>query len=903
MIKSHIRLSLLFLIIFAVIPWNKSFSQQITGLVIDEEKLPLEFVSVALLQTKDSLLVQYTSTGEDGKFNLSGFKEGTYMLQIYLMTYQANQRTLTFSKEEVDLGTVELKKEINQLDEVVINAVIPIIIKQDTMAFNTKAFKVKQDDSVEDLIKKLPGVQIATDGTVNAQGEDVTKILVDGKEFFNNDMTIALKNLNADAIKSVQIIDEESDDTRTTGIKDGEKSKIINLVLKEGKKSGYFGKIGAGYGTNDRYSTNFDINRFTKSSQLAVFGNLNNINNTGATVFRRDGSRGSSNSGYLTTGTAGANYNYEFKKDLNFNIDYHYGYSDREEEETSKRTEFTEDESFTSEREDTSQNISNNHNLNFSLRDRSKEGSYTELRGNFKNDTRESDSENSTVFFDDNNNEDTNSTRSTRSDDDRDSGNLRFSYRKKINDKGRNIRIRSEISFSDNKDLNFQSSLNKFNVSDDTNYYESNEVTTRDEKNKGLNYEVSFRYMEPIIEHHLISFSSSFEKDNNNEKLDESKTINDILQNPFIYNLDYDKIVSDYQFGYVFSQDKMQVYLSGAIETMKQKLDVDNLSIIDRKYNNFLPRLYAAYEYKKGHKLRFRYNKDVSLPSSYQVTPIVNDFNPLYISVGNTELTPEKSDNLFIMIGSHGFKTATSMFAMLRYSNTSNAIVTSRSIDDNYVQHVTYENYGSKSNLRGFLTYSKKIDNISLRYTIRLSGTISDYTTIIDNAHNETNSKSSNFSLNLGNENKNKVDVNIGAKFDFNKTTYSLQGQDRNYFQQNYYTKFDWDITNDLTFNTQFDYSLYSDNNFDSQTIPIWNVALEYAFLNGKRGNIKFQVFDILDKDVGIVRTSSDNYFEETFKKNLGTYAMLSFTYNIKPPTGKSSKRGSGERRYRGHKH
>ena len=96
---------------------------------------------------------------------------------------------------------------------------------------------MKQDDNVEDLIKKLPGVEIATDGTVAAQGQDVTKILVDGKEFFNNDMSIALKNLTADAVKSVQIIDEESDDTRTTGIKDGEKNKIINLVLKEGKKS------------------------------------------------------------------------------------------------------------------------------------------------------------------------------------------------------------------------------------------------------------------------------------------------------------------------------------------------------------------------------------------------------------------------------------------------------------------------------------------------------------------------------------------------------------------------------------------------------------------------------------------------------------------------------------------
>ena len=427
---------------------------------------------------------------------------------------------------------------------------------------------------MEDLIKKLPGVQIGTDGSVTAQGQEITKILVDGKEFFNNDPTTALKNLTADAIKSVQIIDEESDDTRTTGIKDGEKRKIINLVLKEGKKSGYFGKLGAGIGTNDRYTSDFDLNRFTANTQLALFGKLNNINNTGATVFRRDGSRGG-NSGFLTTGTAGANYNYEFKKDLNFNLDYHYGYSDREEEEESKRTQFTQDKSFTSEKNDDSQNISNNHNVNFSLRDRSVEGKYLEFRGSFKNDNRESDSNSTTAFFDENNNLDANSERITRSEDERNNGNLRFSYRKKLNEKGRNLRVRSGISFSDNKDMNFQNSTN---VSDVTSSFESNEITTKDEKNKSLDYNVSFRYMEPIVEHHLISFSSSIDNNNTDESVDQRKTINEISENPFIYQLDYNKQVYNNQLGYVFSQDKIQVYLSGSLETMKQKLDVDNVA-------------------------------------------------------------------------------------------------------------------------------------------------------------------------------------------------------------------------------------------------------------------------------------------------------------------------------------
>jgi hypothetical protein len=879
---------------------DNSFAQSLNGTVIDEEKNPMEFVSVALLQPEDSLLVKYTSTGIDGKFELSGFKEGTYMLQIYFMTYQADQRMLTFSKEAMDVGSVELKKEVNQLDEVIITAVIPIIIKQDTMAFNTKAFKVRQDDNVEDLIKKLPGIEIATDGAVSAQGQEVTKILVDGKEFFNNDMSIALKNLTADAVKSVQIIDEESDDTRTTGIKDGEKNKIINLVLKEGKKSGYFGKMGLGIGTEERYTSNFDINRFTKNTQTAVFGKLNNINNTGATVFQRDGSR-SNNSGYLTTGTSGANFNYEFKKDLNFNVDYYYSYSDRDLEESSNRTEFTNDKSFTSSRDNRSENISNNHNINFSLRDRSTKGVYMAFRGEFKKDDRESTTNNSTVFFNENEVENTNSERSIASEDKRNNGELSLYYSKKLNEIGRNFRIRSGLDFRDNDDINFQQSLNKFNVSDPTNYSESNEITKRDENNKAVNYNFSIRYMEPIVPHHFVSVSTGIRNGNDDDKLAQTKTVNDIALTPLIYDIDYKNRTYNQRLGYVYSKDKFQLYASGAYHTMHQKMDLDRAMVIDNKYNNILPEISMNYEYKKGSNVRLKYEKETSLPSANQASPVVNDFNPLYISQGNANLTPEESYEYSLRAYSHDFKSAGSFFTYFNYTKTSNAIVTNRTIDDNYVQYSTYQNYGSKSTVRGVIHFSKKINSIGLRYTTRISANTSDYFTIIDDALNNTKSRGAGFGLSLGNDNKNNADLVVGANYNFNKTTYSLQNRDRDYFRQNYYSKFDWDITDGLNFNTQFDYSLYTDNNFDSQTVPIWNLAIQHSFFSGKRGNLKLQIFDILDKDLGIERTSSANYYEETFSTNLGTYAMLSFTYNIKPPTGRSSKRGEDNhrRRYR----
>lgn len=891
-------------ILLIILTIQNTFSQDISGVVLDEENKPLEFVSVALLQPKDSLLVKYTSTDIDGKYVLPNIKAGTYLFQIYLMTYQANQQTLTVGETDMEIKTVSLKREVNQLDEVLISAIVPIKIMQDTTAFNTKAFKVKQDDNVEDLIKKLPGIEISTDGSVTAQGETVTKILVDGKEFFSNDMTVALKNLNADAIKSVQIIDEESNETRTTGVKDGEKTRILNLVLKEGKKTGYFGKLAGGLGTNDRYTANADINMFSKNTQLAVFGGLNNINNTGATVFQRDGSRSNTNSGMLTTGNAGANFNYEIKKDYDFNIDYHYGYSDNEQEQVTNRTDYTNTSSFSSIDTLASDNVSNNHNVNFSLRNRSKEGVYFEFRGNFKNDQRESNSANNKEFFDENGNEDTFSERITRSDDLRNNGGLRFNLDKKFNDNGRNLRFRSGISFNDNDEENYQISENKYNQSDLPNYSEEIEVTKRDEKIGAINYNISLRYMEPIVKNHLVYFSTKVDNTIEGDDVDQSRIINDVAQDPLIYQLDYNKQVYNNQLGYAFSKDKIQFYASGAIETMKQVLtEASSPEEVNNKYNNFLPRATFSYEYKKGKKIYVRYRKETKLPTANQISPIINDFNPLRIFVGNTDLTPEISNQIFLMYRNNDFKTTTNFFSYLSYSKVNNAIVVSNSFDENYIQTSTFENYGDRSNFRGTFGYGSKIKKIPLRYNVRLSGNIDDYTTIINNEASETKTKGSSLNLSFSNDNKNNFDVIIGAKFNINKTTYSINDDDRDFFQQNYYTKFEWDFTNSLNFNTQFDYTLYTDNQFDSQNIPIWNMAVEYAFLKAKRGNLKLQVIDILDESVGIEKKSSANYFEETFKRTLGTYVMLSFTYSLKPPSGKGSKRdsGGGRRYHRSH--
>ena len=303
-----------------------SMAQSISGKVVDEEKKPLEFASIAVLNAIDSTLVSYASTDSKGDFKVVDISSGKRIFQINLIGYKVYQKNVNFAGKPLNFGPITLIEKDNTLDEISITAVIPISIKKDTMAFNTKAFKVRVDDTVEDLLKKLPGVEVDADGKVKAQGEDVSKVYVDGKEFFGGDPAVAMKNLSADAIKKVEVIDEKSDKARVSGVNDSDRAKVINLVLKDDKKVNDFGKFQGGYGSDNRYLTSVSYNRFSPKIQASVIGKYNNVNTTGSDIsdimsfgggsggfsIRRGGSGGSS-SGFITTGIGGFNLGYELK--------------------------------------------------------------------------------------------------------------------------------------------------------------------------------------------------------------------------------------------------------------------------------------------------------------------------------------------------------------------------------------------------------------------------------------------------------------------------------------------------------------------------------------------------------------------------------------------------------------
>lgn len=278
------RLPICSLIFLLLSTFVFSQSSSIFGNIINEQKEPIEFVSVVLLQQKDSTFVNYTITDIKGYFKIPDVPNSSLIVQFSYMGYITQSKNIDFKNEAVDFKTITFIENLNALNEVTISVVVPIQIKKDTIAFNASSFKVNPDDNLESLLKKLPGLEIESDGKVVAQGNEVTKIFVDGKEFFGGDPAIVLKNLSADAISKIEVIDKKSDVAELTGVDDGNKEIVINFTLKKSKKKQGFGKVSAGMGLDSRYFSNLNYNKFTPKNQFSVIGKFNNINVTGSNI-------------------------------------------------------------------------------------------------------------------------------------------------------------------------------------------------------------------------------------------------------------------------------------------------------------------------------------------------------------------------------------------------------------------------------------------------------------------------------------------------------------------------------------------------------------------------------------------------------------------------------------------
>ncbi len=891
----------LVLILMSTYSFSQNSKVDIKGIVVDTSSVPLPATTVVLLDVKDSVMVGFQVTDKNGKFTIPKVKPGKYILKSSFIGYQTWTKLIELSGviETFDVGTILLREKRNILNQVdVVADQIPIVINKDTIEYSADFFKAPPNSNVEELLKRLPGVEVGKDGSVKAQGEDVTKIFVDGKEFFGDDPKIATKNLPADAVDRVQVIDKLSDMAEFTGIDDGERNKTINLKLKEDRKKGIFGNIEGGYGSDNRYNANLNLNRFNKKMQMSIIGNSNNINSspfsfggfpglsTGMMVIEGGGpgSQGSSE-GITTSSSAGLNFNYDFSKKTSLRSSYFLGNTAKVLDKTIDRENYFNGDifnSFSSENESTDLN---NHRYNLNLNHDINDLSDLIFRGNFNYNSNDvSRTRNSTT---------TNSIQQTENLlDSRYIANgskigvdSEITYRKKFEKTGRNMSVRATIDNNKNLTDLYLNNKNEFNLTDPNNILSALLIQDQSEENKQIDLSGKISYTEPLGDRKFLELNYQRQNYNNNYR----KDFFDILDSDRVFNTDLSNI---FKRDFVYDRGGLNYIYNGNKTVFNAGLNYQNShlegvinstgEVIQKDFNRFLPSAMFKYNFTTSKRLEFRYSTQLKEPSLDQLQPIINNNDPLNTYLGNPNLKAEFNQSGSIHFNYFDQFSNTSIFSSLNGNYIKDKITNARSIDAFLAQTTMPINVDYEQSLRAYVSFGQTFKPIYTRLNIMTSSTLSKSILYLNDVENLANRNNITVGGKLMNTNNDVIDFTLGMRKTFSKTVYSINKEfNQSYLNSTYYTELNF-LLGKWVINTSFDYSVYEGAAFSqNQNVPLLNAFISRNILKNDRGQFKIKGYDILNQNQGISRIADINYIQETQYNILTRYFMVSFLYKL----------------------
>lgn len=915
----------------------------VKGIAFDTvSKQPVAAATITVLEKKDSSLVTFTMTGADGRFEIRGLANGDYRLLVTHVNYHNSNRffSITDSNKNPDLGQLVMYDKAKLLAEVVLsNEAPPVTLINDTIQYNAGSFKTAPNASVEQLLKKLPGVKVEKDGTVKAQGETVNRVLVDGKEFFGNDPKVATKNLPADAVDKVQVYDRQSDQAQLTGFEDGNYEKTINLKLKKDKKKGMFGKVSAGGGDKERYEGKFNVNSFKGARQFSAIGMGNNTNaegfsfmdilnftgelarmqrggggNISLNISSQDasamGMNGSNrNSGINTAWGGGLNYNNIIGKKLDLQSNYFYNRFNPLSESHIQRQYILPDTSWYNSNT-YSDNLNNSHRLNLNLLYQI--DSMNSLRFipslSFQQSRTRSESDYETLNEAGRVNE---GFSNSRSDNEGYTFRNEIAWRRKFARKGRTFSLSLQTSLNESDGQSGLYSVNSF-------YQPGAGLLRKDTLNQEAQTTASLQgytaravYTEPLGKRTLLELSLSGSKTKN---LSEKKT--------FDYNRTNGKfdqpnglLTNDFEnrFGFtnaglrIRNQQKKYNYSLG-LSWQQSELEGKIISgtkdsLIAKRFQNLLPNARFQYNFSRFRNFNLTYSTSTNQPSVTQLQPVPDNSNPLNIREGNPELKQEFTHNLqtgLTLVNPYRNKN---LFFFLRMQATANKIVNYDSLNlQNGVRKTKPVNVNGVYNLNGNISYSLPVR--ALNATLELSS-VTAYNRGKQLINTSTGSVGENriTTFSTGPETRldmnltEKLNLSLGAGFNYNHTRYSLQPDfTNNYFSQEYSATADWELPKGFFFSSDFTYSVNSQRaaGFNVK-VPLWNASISKQVLRFNRGELKFSARDLLNRNVGISRNTSNNYIEDSRVLTLRRFFLLSFTYSLSK-TGLNNAGGGGMR-------
>jgi hypothetical protein len=881
-----------------------SYAQQVEvkGQIVDSLDVAMPYASVVLLQGADSVIHQFGITNDEGRFNFKEVPSGYYLLQVSFVGYQDISTPITFANENHDFGRIAMKPKVISLDEFVVEEnIVPIKIKGDTVEYNARAFETRPNAAVEELLKKLPGVQVDKDGNIKAQGEDVKKIFVDGKEFFGDDPKIATKNLPADAIDKVQVYDRKSDDAEFTGVDDGFREKAINLTLKEDKKNGLFGKVEGGYGTKDRFKGKANINKFDKKTQFSAIGMANNINEQGFSIqdyislmgglsnLMMGGGEMTMNgiqiqmpgvsSGISTNAAAGVNYNRDFGKKTELFTNYFFNAVDANIKDETDRNTFYEKLTTTENTVSEQNSESFNHRLNLSLR--AKIDSLNELRAKASGSVNHGIVESTTAqLLQDNEERNNISDRTNAAKSMRYTGDLEVTHRHRFKKVGRSSVLKVGTDFSNsNGDGNLL--FNAIQRVRDTLIFNQNINQTNTNDLQEFNYEGSVVYTEPLGKNRYLNLTAiGSVNDKTSERLFYDAVSGDKLTNlSRVYE-------NTYQFvrgGLSWKKANKNNSFSAGSKFQVSELDGQVVGLggnINKKFADVLPFVRFNLNPKSGRYINMSYQTAINAPTVEQLQPIIDNSNPQRLYQGNPDLKQEYNHSLNTRFSNYNQFAFSSFSVSVRGNYVKNKITNQISINDAFVQ--TTQPINTDENLSGnlYVSYSKEIKKIE--FAIDGETAYTKGILFANNQESATRSYVQSLGLEVGNRKKEKFDLNVGAKVSENRMEYENNLALNNIgYQYNLYADLSFNITKKWSLDGSYDYTIYANDILKNQSFPMLKASISKLMFENDRGELKLIVFDALNRNRGISFDNNLNYTQTSQTNVLNRYFMVSFVYSL----------------------
>lgn len=907
--------------------WLTGTAQSLSGIVKDRVTGE-ELISATVKLSPETGDPKYTTTDLKGFYQFKKLRSGNYTLEITYVGYKAFEKKLEIVASQSHKVNVEMQEDAKLLAEVSVQGRATRAEQRgDSLMYNAEAFKVMQGSSAEDLLAKMPGI-VVEGGTVQAQGEQVKKVLVDGKEFFDGDVNLAIKNLPSDIIASIEIFDKKSEQAEFTGFDDGDEIKTINIVTKGGFRQGTFGEVSAGYGTDERYKVNGNINIFNEDHRISILGMSNNVNqqnfsqedlagvmSSGSNGARRGGgaarmgpsSGGASAADFMvgslggitSTNGLGLNYVDQWGEKMKVTGSYFFNQSDNKTVQQTDRDYFDallSGMSYDEYKENSMENW--NHRINLKMDYKISERTSLLFRPSLSFQDANSDGLLQGKKLLDGIPEYETETATTGENNAYNIG-ADLIFRHRFLKNGRTLSWMLNAKMSNTEGDTYTDYLDVlYNVDGTTT---DNYSQLRRNLNKQYSLRSNLAYTEKLTDilQLQLGYKVGYTDTENERKTYRNHSVTDLYE-----QLD-ESLSSEYQSNYLTQAGNLGLRLRAGKWNAMLGVDAQWASLqgdllypqsdnISHNYFSMLPSFMMRYALNRTNSLQLRYRSHSSSPSIMDLQNVIDNSNPLFLSTGNPYLNQEishtanlrymrttKSGHTFIAMLGATFRqdyVGDSTFVAKEETELTSTVTMNKGAQ--LTRPVNLDGYYS---IQSMFTYGFPVDFIRSNINLSLSANYANIPTIFDGTESKTNELNLIPKIIIGSNISRHLDFTLSYSAGINKVFSSLNdAMSSDYINHNAAAKLGWTFFWDMTLRSTFNYIGYTGLDTGAEDYFLWNVSLGKKFLKNNAAEIKLEAFDVLKQNQAFTHRTGSNYYDYVSSNVLNPYVMLSFTYTIR---------------------